>query len=131
MDSGTGGGSWVLFLGWRFLRSELSCPRLPPPFHGPVCLPVHFSVRPLTFRSAYAPQMPHQMMSPLISLACPPPSCTPLSAICLIASAHFVVAEPLQLDLQKVGLVEVSLHTVHRMALARLPPHWLLTGRRS
>ena len=45
------GGSWLLFLGWRFFLRELSCPRFPPPLHGPVCLPVHASVRPPTLKS--------------------------------------------------------------------------------
>ena len=52
LDSGMAGCSWLPFFGWRFFLRELSCPRLPPPFHGPVCLPVHASVRPLTLRSA-------------------------------------------------------------------------------
>ena len=120
-----------LFLGWRFFLKLLSCPLFPPPFQVLVSLPVHLSVRPLTLTSAYDPHTPHHMTSPLSILVCSPPSCTEFSAICLTASAHLVAAEPLHLVLQNVGFAEVSLHIVHRMALARLPPPWCLMGRTS
>jgi len=52
VDSGVGSGRRALVLGCRFFLRSLSCPFFPPPFQGPVCLPSHFVVRPLTLRSA-------------------------------------------------------------------------------
>ena len=40
------GGSGVLVFGWRLFLRSLSCPLLPPPFHGVVSLPAHASVSP-------------------------------------------------------------------------------------
>ena len=39
--------------------------------------------------------------------------------------------DPLHLALQNVGFADATLHTVHRMTLARLPPPWCLMGRKS
>ena len=115
-----GGGNWLLFLGWRFFLRSLSCPLFPPPFQGPVCLPVHLSVRPLTLTSAYDPHTPHHMTSPLSILVCPPPSEIALSAIFFTTPAHLVAADPWHLVVQNVGLPNESLQMVHRMTLACL-----------
>ncbi len=71
------------------------------------------------------------MMLPLIILVCPPPSLTPLTVICLTASAHLVTAETLHLVLQNVGFADVTLQRVNRIMVVRLPPSCCQTGRRS
>ena len=71
------------------------------------------------------------MTVPLSILVCPPPSLTPLTVICLTASAHLATAEPLHLVLQKVGLADVILQRVHRIMVVRLPPSCCQTGRKS
>ena len=53
------------------------------------------------------------MTSPLIILACPPPSATSLSAIRLAAAAHFAAAEPLHRIVQNRGFVDASLQRLH------------------
>ncbi len=50
--SAIGGGRVERFFGWMHRRRSASCPRFPPPFHGPMCLTVHGSVRPSARRSA-------------------------------------------------------------------------------
>ena len=63
------------------------------------------------------------MISPLIILACPPPSPALLSAICCAAFAHVMAAEPLHRVVQKRGFVEVCLQILHRCTSpAPLPP---------
>ena len=61
------------------------------------------------------------MTSPLSILECPPPSVTPLSVIILAAFAHRSTAEPLQRVMQKVGLADVALQTVHLLMLWPVP----------
>ena len=53
------------------------------------------------------------MISPLIILACPPPSVTSLSAICLAAAAHFATADPLHRIVQNRAFIEVCLQSLH------------------
>ena len=60
--------------------------------------------------------MLHQMTSPLIILACPPPSMTPLSAIRFAVWAHLVAADPLHIDMQNRGLEEDCLQTLRHSA---------------